>query len=61
MERDKYIAPIMLPAIESTYGKPFEFYSKLGVLQREVDKYKERINYRAVCEEIEADMEAMGI
>ena len=61
IERDKYIAPIMLPAIESTYGKPFEFYSKLGVLQREVDEYKKRINYRAVCEEIAADMEAMGI
>ena len=61
MERDKYIAPIMLPAIESTYGEPFEFYSKLGVLQREVENYKESINYSDVCKKIREDMKAMGM
>lgn len=50
VERDKYIAPLVLPMIEKTFGKPNEMYSLLGIelLQREIEYYKKSINYDGV-------------
>ena len=63
VERDKYIAPLVLPMIEKTFGRPNEMYSLLGVelLQREIEHYKKTINYDGVVEEISKDMKRLGI
>ena len=62
-ERDKYIAPLVLPMIEKTFGRPNEKYSLLGIelLQREIEHYKKTINYDGVVEEISQDMKRLGI
>ena len=62
IERDKYASPLILPLIESTYGRPTELYSQLGIelLQREIEHFKKVINYDAVCKEIEEDMRKKG-
>ena len=54
IERDKYIASLVLPIIENTFGRPNEMYSFLGIelLQREIEHYKKTINYDGVVEEI---------
>jgi len=46
VERDKYIAPLVLTMIEKTFGRPNEMYSLLGIelLQREIEHYKKTIN-----------------
>ena len=63
IERDKYAAPLILPMIESTFGRPTEMYSFDGIemLQREIEHYKKVINYDAVCKEIDDDMKILGI
>ena len=63
VERDKYIAPLVLPMIEKTFGRPTEMYSLLGIelLQREIEHYKKAINYEGVVEEIDQDMKRLGI
>ena len=63
VERDKYIAPLVLPMIEKTFGRPTEMYSLLGIelLQREIEHYKKTINYDGVVEEIDQDMKRLGI
>lgn len=63
VERDKYIAPLVLPMIEKTFGRPNEMYSLLGIelLQREIEHYKKTINYDGVVEEISQDMKRLGI
>lgn len=63
VERDKYIAPLVLPMIEKTFGRPNEMYSLLGIelLQREIEHYKKTINYDGVVEEIPQDMKRLGI
>ena len=63
VERDKYIAPLVLPMIEKTFGRPTEMYSLLGIelLQREIEHYKKAINYDGVVEEIDQDMKRLGI
>lgn len=63
VERDKYIAPLVLPMIEKTFGRPNEMYSLLGIelLQREIEHYKKTINYDGVVEEIDQDMKRLGI
>lgn len=63
VERDKYIAPLVLPMIEKTFGRPTEMYSLLGIelLQREIEHYKKTINYNSVVEEIDQDMRRLGI
>ena len=63
VERDKYIAPLVLPMIEKTFGRPNEMYSLLGIelLQREIEYYKKTINYDGVVEEISQDMKRLGI
>lgn len=62
-DRDKYAAPIIVPMIELTYGRPTEMYAQLGIelLQREIEEYKKRINYDEVVEEIEEDMERIEL
>lgn len=63
VERDKYIAPLVLTMIEKTFGRPNEMYSFLGIelLQREIEHYKQTINYDGVVEEISQDMKRLGI
>ena len=63
VERDKYIAPLLLPMIEKTFGRPTEMYSALGIelLQREIEHYKKAINYDGVVEEVSQDMKRLGI
>ncbi len=58
IERDKYASPLILPMLEMSYGRPNEMYSMLGIelLQREIEHYKKVINYEAICQEIEDDM-----
>ena len=62
IERDKYAAPMILPMIEMTYGRPNEMYTQLGIelLQREMEHFKNEINYDGVCREIEEDMRRVG-
>lgn len=62
LERDKYVSPLVLPFIEMSYGRPNEMYSMLGIelLQREIDHFKEVINYDDVCKEIDEDMKKYG-
>ena len=62
LERDKYASPLILPFIEMTYGRPNEMYSMLGIelLQREIEHFKEVINYDEVCREIDEDMKKHG-
>lgn len=58
LENDKYVAPLILPMIESTFGRPTEMYSVKGIelLQREIEHYKNKIKYSDVVKEIEEDM-----
>lgn len=62
LERNKYVSPLVLPFIEMSYGRPNEMYSMLGIelLQREIDHFKEVINYDDVCKEIDEDMKKYG-
>ena len=63
IERDKYISPLILPMIEMTYDRPNELYSTLGIelLQREIEHFKEVINYEDVCQEIDEDMKRLRL
>ncbi len=63
IEKDKYAAPLILPLIEMSYGKPTELYSLPGIelLQREVEYFKKVINYDGVCQEIDEDMKRLGL
>ena len=63
IERDKYVSPLILPMIEMSYGRPNEMHSHLGIelLQREIEHFKEVINYDGVCQEIDEDMRRMGL
>ncbi len=63
VDRDKYAAPLILPMIEMTFGRPTEMYSAKGIelLQREIEHYKQQINYDGVVEEIDQDMRRLGI
>ncbi len=59
---DKYLALLVIPAIESTYGKSTEMYAQPGIemLQREIELYKEAINYDALNEEINQNLRNKG-
>ena len=50
---DKYLAPLILPFIEKTYGTPTEMYSLNGIelLQREIKHFKDEIDYDAIIDE----------
>lgn len=62
VERDKYASTLILPIIEMRYSHPIEMYSKIGngLLQREIEHYKNIINYESLCEEVEEDMKKLG-
>lgn len=62
VERDKYIAPLILPFLEKTFGKPNEMYTMLGMnlLKREIEHYKNKIHYTDMIEEIRHDMKQLG-
>ena len=63
IENDKYAAPLILAIIETTFGRPNEMYStpSIELLQREIEYYKNRINYDAIVEEIDQDMRRLGL
>ena len=63
IERDKYASPLILPMIETTFGKPTEIYSLKGIelLQREIEHFKKAIDYDAVVDEINQDMKRLGL
>ena len=63
VERDKYAAPLLLPMIEMSYGRPTEMYSFDGMelLQREIEHYKKLIDYDGVVKEIDEDMRRLGL
>ena len=63
IERDKNVAPLLLPMIEMSFGRPTEMYSLNGIelLQREIENYKNKIKYEDVVEEIDQDMRRLGL
>lgn len=63
IDRDRFIAPLVLPMIESTFGRPTELYAGKGIelLQREIEYYKNAIKYDDVVEEIDRDMKRIGL
>lgn len=63
VERDKYASPLILPMIETTFGRPTEMYSFKGIelLQREIEHFKEQIKYDDVVREIDEDMRRLGL
>ena len=62
IERNKYAATLTLPLIESTYGRPTELYSHIGInlVQKEIELFKERIKFSEVCKEVDEDMKKLG-
>lgn len=63
IEKDEYVAPLILPNIEMTYGSPTEMYSQSGIelLQREIEHFKKEIDYDGICQEIDEDMKTLGL
>lgn len=63
IERDKYVAPLVLPIIEKTFGRPNEMYSFKGIelLQREIEIYKKNIEYDDIVYEMNYDMKRLGL
>ena len=59
INRDKYA----LPMIEKSFGRPNEIYSLEGIelLQREIEYYKQTIDYNGVVEEINQDIRKLGL
>lgn len=57
-ERDKFILPLVFPSVEGVYGKEGELYSMPGIelLQREVELYKEKVDYQDICETINQEI-----
>ena len=49
--------------IEMTYNNPNEMYATLGIelLQKEIQYFKEKINYEELCQEIKNDMTRLGL
>ena len=63
IERDKYASSLILPMIETTFGRPTEMYSLSGIelLQREINHFKEQIKYDDVVREIDEYMKRLGL
>lgn len=61
LDKDKYVAPLILPMIEMTFGRPTEMYSAKGIelLQRKIEHFKQQISYDGVVDEIERDMKRL--
>ena len=49
--------------IEKSFGRPNEIYSLEGIelLQREIEYYKQTIDYNGVVEEINQDIRKLGL
>jgi hypothetical protein len=62
-EEGKYITPMLFPIFELLYGKDTEMYTRLGgnLLKREIELYKQKIDYDSVCKEVEEDMLRLGM
>ena len=62
-ENDKYAVPAILQNLEYTFGRPNEMYTMMGIelLQREIEVFKEKINYDKIVDEINEDMKKMGL
>lgn len=63
IDNDKYASPFILPMIEMMYGRPNEMYSFKGreLLQREIDYYKQLINYDEIVGELDKDVKTMEL
>ena len=63
VDDDKYLAPLILPFIEKTYGSPTEMYTLNGIelLQREIKHFKDEINYKSIVEETNKIFNRTGI
>lgn len=59
IERDKYVLPLVLPMIESIVDRTHCLYKE--EIKKEIELLKQRINYDAICQEINEDMIKMGI
>ena len=58
LERDKYASAIMIPKIETAITDEDPYREDL---KREIEIYKEKIGYDALCREVEEDMKRVGI
>ena len=58
MNRDKYIVPTLLPIIEAEIEK-YSMYKEQA--RREIELFKKKIDYDALCAEIEDDKRRRGI
>ena len=58
INRDKYIVPTLLPIIEAEIEKE-SLYKEQA--RREIELFKKKINYEALCAEIEDDKRQRGI
>ncbi len=58
LDKQKYEASIVLKMLESNYGKPNEMYSKKGIelLQREIEYYKNLIDYESIITTFKEDV-----
>lgn len=58
IERDKYASVLILPNIEKTISTKNPYRE---MLKREIEIFKEKIGYDALCKEVEEDMNRVGI
>lgn len=58
IDRDKYIVPTLLPIIEAEIEKESLYQEQA---RREIELFKKKINYDALCAEIEDDKRRRGI
>ncbi len=58
IERDKYASIIVIPNIEATITDQDPYRE---MLKREIEIFKEKIGYDALCKEVEEDMKRVGI
>ena len=63
VERDKYASVITLPILEMTCKNLGEFYANVGIklLQREIELFKQLIDYNSLCKEVDEDMIRLGL
>ena len=63
LDKDKYVAPLVLPILELNYGKPNEIYSLKGIelLQREIEYYKSLIDYEGIITTFKEDVKKLKL
>ena len=59
ISKDKYASHLILPNIELIAKNTKHFYK--DALLKEIEQYKQDIDYEAICREIKEDMEAHGL